>query len=98
MKTHNDQNPDESKSQTDEIAPKADQPKVARNGVEQELKIFQVLTPLNLRSKPDTKAEILLVLKKGSAVQEVSFNDEWSFVRTDENREGWVMKEYLKEV
>lgn len=70
----------------------------------QDVKLYGAITtnsdPLSLRTKPDSNADIILTMPKGSKVEIYGYNDTWYYVSYNEgniNYYGYASRDYITE-
>lgn len=51
---------------------------------------------LNVRSKPDTKSDTIAQIKQGTKIVIVKKGKDWSLIKTQDNKTGWVANKFLK--
>ena len=52
-------------------------------------------TDVNVRSKPDTNAEILTKLDKGAKVEIYEYSENWARISLTEGRFGWIFRDFV---
>lgn len=50
---------------------------------------------VNVRSKPDTSAEVITRLNKGAKVQIYEYSDKWAKLLIEEDRYGWISTDFI---
>jgi SH3 domain protein len=53
------------------------------------------VTEISLRTGPSVDNKIIAMLKTGSKLEIIEFNTDWSQVRTDNGKSGWVLSRFI---
>ncbi len=53
------------------------------------------VTEISLRTGPNVDNKIIAMLKTGSKLEIIEFNKDWSQVRTDNGKSGWVLSRFI---
>lgn len=53
------------------------------------------VTEISLRTGPSVDNKIIAMLKTGSKLEIIEFNKDWSQVRTDNGKSGWVLSRFI---